>query len=188
MPKDTSKKAAKPSDDTDSAPPIDPKYAPTVWGSGQVGGAEDLEVPSGQLCLVKRPGVQGLMAAGVLHQADSLSALVDQKHLKKGKPGEAAEVDPASLIKDGKALDNLMHVVDRVVSHVVVQPPIKMAPNDVTRRKAGQVYTDMVDLVDKMFIFNYAMGGTRDLERFRGELDESLGSVDAVEEVPQDSE
>lgn len=41
----------------------------------------------------------------------------------------------------------------------------------------GAVYTDEVDLEDKMFVFQYALGGTRDLERFRSEYGAGLGDL-----------
>lgn len=158
------------------------KYAPTTWGS-ELGGAEDLTVPSGQMCLVRRPGVQGLMEAGVLRDIDSLSALVNEKHIKRvqGKAVGDGKIDAASLMQDKDGLKNLMHVVDRVICYVVMKPLITMTPNDPTSRVSGVIYADMVDLVDKMFIFQYAVGGTRGLEEFRQQLDTSVGSLGTVE-------
>jgi hypothetical protein len=52
----------------------------------------------------------------------------------------------------------------------------------------GVVYADMVDLVDKLHIFNFVVGGTRDIERFRGGLDELVGSLEAGEDVQDDTE
>lgn len=43
------------------------------------------------------------------------------------------------------------------------------------------IYTNEVDLMDKIFIFNFAVGGTRDLERFRGELGDGMGALFAGE-------
>lgn len=162
---------------------IDPndKYAATTWGS-QLGGAEDLTVPSGQMCLVKRPGVEGLMKAGVLHDLDSLSQIVDSKHVKRvqGKPDE---IDTASLMQSPENIDNVLHVVDRVICYVVMKPQILMTPNDPTSRVQGRVYADMIDIVDKMFIFQYAVGGVRGLEPFREQLNEALGDMGSFEEV-----
>lgn len=162
------------------------KYSPSVWGSAPENPFSDLEVPSGQTCLVRRPGVEGLMKAGVLQDLDSLSAIVDQKHIRRvqGKP----EVDTAALLKDGKSLENVIHVAERITCYVVVKPEVHMTPDDSTRREPGKIYADMIDLEDKMFILNYAVGGTRDLERFRAERAEALGSVEPDEDVPQASE
>jgi len=169
--------------------PEDPtsKYAPDAWLSGGVGGMEDFTVPSGQMCLLRRPGLEGLMKAGVLHNVDSLSQIVNEKHLKKAK-GKADEINMSSLMDDPEGLDEVVRVIDKIVVHCVVKPEIHHAPNDVTRRQQGIVYTDMVDLIDKMAIFNFVVGGTRDMESFRAGLDELVGSLEAGEGVRDDSE
>jgi hypothetical protein len=150
----------------------DGDYAPTAWGS-KLGAAEDLIMPSGQKALVKRPGVEGLMKAGVLNDVDSLTALVDQTHLSKGN-----QINVKSLMGDESALVNLVHVVDRVMCHVVQKPAVFMTPNDITTRKDGVVYCDMIELEDKMFIFNFAIGGTRDFEQFRKESESAVGDLE----------
>lgn len=186
----TSKKTARKRTKTDTAQPIpqpvDPQstYAPNTWLSGGVGTAADLTCPSGQKCLAIRPGMEGLMKAGVLHNADSLSRIVNEKHLKRvsGKSKEA-EVDMSSLMGDSESLAEVVNVVDKIVCHIVVKPEIHRTPDDVTRRVPGVVYADMVDLEDKMFLFNYAVGGTSDLESFRQQFDESLGGLETGEGV-----
>lgn len=155
------------------------KYAPNAWLSGGIGDLEDVTVPSGQTCLVRRPGMQGLIKAGVLHNVDSLSQIVNEKHLKRIDGKASTEIDMSSLMGDEEGLEEVMHVMDKVICHVVVKPEVHMTPNDRTRRQAGIVYADMIDLIDKMHLFNYAVGGTRDLESFRLGLDEAVGSVAA---------
>lgn len=181
------KKAAAPQD----------KYAATAWGSTEVGGVMDLEVPSGQLCLVRRPGVEGLLREGLLRDLDSFTALVQSEHIErvnKGKSskqpqdrqqkkGAAQKEALDKIVSDPEKLANLMHTVDRVICHVVIKPEIKMTPNDVTNRKQGVIYADMVDLTDKMFIFNFVVGGSRDIARFLEEAGGDLGPVESVEDV-----
>lgn len=183
--KGTKKASASSAQATPIPVPEDPnsKYAANAWLSGGIGDMEDLTVPSGQLCLVRRPGLEGLMKAGVLHNVDSLSQIVNEKHLSQGKKDAQPELNMSSLLKDQKALDEVTHVIDRIICHCVVKPEIHMTPNDVTRRVKGVVYADMVELTDKMFIFNYVVGGTRDLESFRSGLAEAVGGVEAGEDV-----
>lgn len=191
--KTTKKRASAQSRERETAQPIpvpeDPtsKYAPDAWVSGGIGGMEDFRVPSGQLCLVRRPGMEGLMKSGVLHNVDSLSQIVNEKHLKRAK-GKADEINMSSLMEDEEGLEQVMTVIDKVICHCVVKPEIFRAPNDVTLRKPGVVYTDMVDLVDKMAIFNFVVGGTRDMESFRAGLDELVGGVEAGEGVQHASQ
>ena len=153
----------------------DSKYAPTTWGS-QIGAAEDLVVPSGQTALVRRPGVQGLIEAGILHDLDSLSSIVDDKHIKRveGKPDQ---INVESVMGDKKQMDAVLHLVDRVCCYVVLKPNVQMTPNDPTSRQPGVIYCDMIDLMDKMFILNFAVGGVRGLEPFRKQFEEALGGV-----------
>ena len=83
--------------------------------------------------------------------------------------------------------EQMIHVLDRIVCACVVKPRIEMTPNDPTRRKHGVVYCDMVDLDDKLFLFNYVVGGTRDLERFRQESADALGGLRELQEDEGDA-
>lgn len=170
VPQDRKRKASK----------TDDKYAPTTWGSDG-NGLEDLVVPSGQTCLVRRPGVQRLMEAGVLRDIDSLTSIVGEEHIKRVN-GERS-VNTETLVNDADAIANVLHMVDRVVVHCVVKPEVIMSPNDPTSRQDGVIYADMIDIEDKMFIFNFAVGGTRSVEQFRQESQSPVGSVDAEQDV-----
>lgn len=179
------------------------KYAPSIWGAQEQ--FCDLECPSGQLCQVRLPGIQPLIAAGVLESADTLTALVDSKHIKRvqGKAtpaknhidlgkGQTGELDTESLMKDPASLQKVFDLVDRVCEHMIVQPAVKRAVRKVTERGKvtevgipmddrleGIVYTDQIDMVDRMFILNYAIGGDSDVEAFRKQLPEGLGGLAA---------
>ena len=184
MPPTTSKKKSPKTEAED-------KYAAGAWGSSQFGGVQDLEVPSGQMCLVKRPGVEGLLREGVLRDIDSFTALVNTEHIEKkgkkaGKPADSTQA-VAKLMQDPEKVANMMHTIDRVITHVVIKPRVEMTPNDPTRRKKDIVYADQIDINDKMFIFNFVVGGSRDIERFLEERDSALGNLDvgeAVEDSP----
>jgi hypothetical protein len=168
-----------------AAPEVKPGQK--VWGKNDSGAALILlTVPSGETCRVIRPGVEGLIQAGVLHDIDSLTALVDEKHLKRVKGQQ--QVDVQSLLADSKNLENLFHVVERVVSYVVREPVVKMTPEDPTNRQAGDhIYCDQIDLEDKMFIFDYAVGGTKDIESFRAKTQLAMGSLADEQGVAQNS-
>lgn len=151
------------------------KYAPTSWGSDS--GLTDLEVPSGQLVLARRPNMTMLIKTGILNDIDSLSTLVSNEHLAEGEKVDNQQ-EIMKMLSDPKKAENLFHTIDKVTCFVVVKPEIKMPPNDVTRRKDGVIYADTIDLEDKMFLFNYAVGGTKDVETFRQESDEFMGSME----------
>jgi hypothetical protein len=173
-----------------AAPPAAPvadesKYAPTAWG-GQSSGPQDLVLPSGQLCLARKPGIQQLMVEGVLHRMDNLSSLVQSKHIKKG--GSQPQLNVASLFGDQEAMQGILHTVDRVVCAVVLRPHVEMTPNDPTRKVNGVIYADTIDLEDKMFLFNWALGGSSSLEEFRRESEAVVGSLAVVEPVESEAE
>lgn len=166
------------------------KYMPTAWGGGTTNtGPQDLEMPSGQIALVRRPGIQQLMVEGVLHKMDNLTALVDKKYIKKGGTGKPSDnIDVGGLIGDPEAMSQILHTVDRVVCAVVVRPQVQMTPNDPTRRIPGVIYADSVDLQDKMFIFNWSVGGSKDLESFRRESEAIVGGLAAGDAVEPETE
>lgn len=167
----------------------DNKYAPTTWGQEVL---RDLEMPSGQLCQIRPPGMQALIAAGVLESADTLTSLIDEKHLKrvaptrknaKGpqgqalKPGDVEAVDSRGLMQDPENLVKIFTLVDKVTVHMVVQPNVQPVPEPGAVREEGVIYVDMVDFLDKMYIFQYSIGSDSNLEQFRSEFASSLGSL-----------
>lgn len=182
--------------ETESADP----YAVTGWGEASgIGEMADVRCPSGQLALCRRPGVQGLIEAGILHEMDSLTGLVDNKHLKRVKGG-GQEIDAKTLMRDPKQLAKVMAVVDKAIVHIVVKPSLTLAwtesesgeRRELTKGEreklaedAGRqlIFTDTVELDDKMFIFNYAVGGTRSLERFRQQSADVMGGMEAGDTV-----
>ena len=155
-------------------------YAPTAWGATPL--YEDVRCPSGQMALCRRPGVQGLILAGALEEMDSLSAVVDKKHIKRVKGEETVDVD--SLMGDTDQIKEVLAVADRVVQYIVVKPPLTLPPADEADRVDGVLYVDMVDMEDRLFLMNFAVGGTRDAESFRIERAEALGSLVDGNEVP----
>jgi hypothetical protein len=160
-------------------------YAPTAWGTAS--NFVDLTMPSGQTAQVRQAGVQNLVSAGVLDDVDTLSTLVNEKHVKrvKGKP----VVDAKSMMADPKNMLRVLATVDKVVEYMVIQPPVKrpveqymdsegqVKERPIVGREPGVVYTDQIDLNDRMFIFQYSTGGATDVEQFRGQLAEIMGSM-----------
>lgn len=151
---------------------------------------EEIELPSGNVALVKRPGPQALLSKGIL--PDTLMPIVQQA-IKSGKGLKGDDV--GNLLKDPEALVHMLDAMDRLLVEVVVEPAVhyhrKLVVQDkdsaaedewvvipeTDRDRDAFIYTDDVDEDDKMFIFNYAVGGTRDLETFRREHTARLGDL-----------
>lgn len=169
---------------SDAVVSADEKYAATKWGGETT---VDLECPSGQLCLARRPGLNGLLKAGVLHDIDPLLPLVDEHAARvEGKTDpqkrdNELNKEVITILNDPAKFETVTHMLDRVVCYVVIKPQILMTPNDVTQRQPDKVYADMVDLTDKMFILDWALGGASDVMSFRKKLQEAMGDLANVQ-------
>jgi hypothetical protein len=164
-------------------------YTPSVWG--QKTAFLDLQMPSGQLCQVRQPGVENLISAGVLDNADTLMAVVNTKVEKaKGKVPAAKRGQAAAapnILDDPKKIVEVFGMIDKIVEHMVVQPTVrrpvvklddgKERPILPEERDQNAIYTDSIDLGDRMFIFQYSVGGGKDLDSFRDKFAEGLGAL-----------
>lgn len=187
---------------TQTAQPVSPEpLAPTpasAWVSTTGGEAEDLRLPSGNVARVRRVGPEAFLTQGIM--PDTITPIVEKAiHSKKGlKPKEQAD-----LAKDPKQLGALMEMLDRTLVYAVLEPRVVMPPEcsvcgeldtpaanhgegddqhvyEPLPRQDGVLYADRVDLEDKMFVLNFVVGGSRDLERFRREHGAGLAGVSAL--------
>lgn len=156
------------------------RYAAQTWGT--TGGTEDFTTPSGQLCLIRKIDVQGLMQAGLMNDLDAIMSVVGNKHIMKAKGVRTVDMEKA--LEKPEMMTRLMHLIDRTVTHIVVKPEVQMAPNDVTKRKQGVIYTDMISLEDKSAIFEYATSEIEDAATFRTDADGDVGAVDDEPSAP----
>jgi hypothetical protein len=164
-----------------------------VWGSNKLD--MELECPSGQVCLVRKSSPEQLVAMGIIDRIDVLSKLVDIKHVKrvKGKPSSIpSQVDVEALSKNPKIAVDILTLADKVVEAVVLEPNVKRPTKTVdgievsllhSERIDGQVYTDMIDFMDRMFIFQHAVGGNTDLHSFREQFQSNVANMADVNEV-----
>lgn len=181
-----------------SLPPSGPTSA-DAWVSRTAGPEEDILLPSGNVARVRRVGPEAFLTQGLL--PDSVTPVVEKAiRQKKGLRPQ----DQADLAKDPKQVGAMMEMLDRMLCYAVVQPVVVMPPpckicgkenvqsvpeHDKANasyhefqpldRQPGVLYADFVDLDDKMFIMNFVVGGTRDLERFRSEFGAGLAGLAA---------
>lgn len=173
------------------------------YGLGLANKGFDLELPSGNTCLAIRPGAQGLIKAGLLDSLDQLTSLVQTDLIDVHNPKVTAEAVKSMQLDMSKLAEGL-EMIDRCVAHCVQQPKVwldeqavdeqtgepifRMEPDgkggEVRKpvykpRVVGRIYADDVDLEDKMFIFNWSMGGTADLKSFREQFQAMLGNISA---------
>ena len=154
---------------------------------------EDLLLPSGNTAFVKRPGPTAFLTQGLL--PDNLTPIV-QEAISKGKGLKKEKMVEMTSTPEGIA--SMLDAMDRVLVSVVIEPKVlyhrrltvdgegepilnngKEVFEDIPEddRDDELLYTDDVDIDDKMFVFNFAVGGTRDLERFREEHTAGMGDL-----------
>lgn len=180
---------------------------------------EELSLPSGNVCLVKRPGMEKLFAAGVLPDELTKIAIESIERAENGLPQDhkvkkaAQEIDPAMLkkfLESENAITSIFQSFDRVAEMCIIEPRVRWHMkkvldehgNHVTgengkpqyeeiheaERDDNIVYTDEIDIDDKTFIFNFVVGGTRDVEQFRAEYSDAVADVQSGEDVEMSSE
>ena len=138
------------------------------------------DLPSGNTALLRRAGLEQFLMMGMI--PNTLIGLMQEQIAKaKGKPEALNEDDIseqlAEMLEDPQQLVDLIDMVDRITVFCVLEPKVAEVPVSHSDREEGTLYVDEVDLEDKMFIFQWAVGGVEDIEPFRKELAESLGSV-----------
>lgn len=161
--------------------------AKSKYGLGRSSNRVELTLPSGEMCLVTRPGVQGLIKMGVLDSLDSLTALVQKEHIDTNDPKKMQQAVSALVQRPQDLLEG-MKIIDKVVCHTVVEPKVFMPPESEEDRDPDAIYADDVDQDDKMFIFQYVVGGTSDIATFREESAKLVGSVPTIQDVPLPAE
>lgn len=163
----------------------------SVWASTApliAGDEEELTLPSGQTCRARKIGMEGLLQAGLIGEADTLSSLVDQKHVRKvrGAKGKAdgETLDAESLVKDSKGMAALMGMTDKALPMIVVSPVVRLNLDEngdvipLAKREKGVIYTDQIGMLDKFELFAWAVGDMAHLNTFRG--GKAAGDVAAV--------
>ena len=140
-----------------------------------------IELPSGVHMRLRNPGgMRVFIQAGTI--PNSLMTII-QESLDKGKTTNIAEkiVGPDGV--DEQMVNDMLHMLNVVIVECAVEPRVEMPPADESSRRDDTVYADEVDDEDKMFVFQWVTGGTRDLEQFRRELSEELGTLDGLANV-----
>ncbi len=152
----------------------------------------ELELPSGNVCLARRPGMDAIMSAGIIPDTlTPIAAEAVEKAQRNGKPNEKAEEKELlnRLLGDRQALNDVFDATDRATAMCVVEPKVlwhknmdgSVIPSD--ERDEETLYTDEIDQNDKIFIFNFVVGGTRDLESFRQEYGNAVADLQPSESV-----
>jgi hypothetical protein len=146
------------------------------WKQKAVGGTL-VTVPSGNTALVRTPGMQAFLQNGIV--PNGLMPFI-QEAMEAGEAPDDGSVQ--DWMKDPTKIQEIMDMADAVTVYCCIEPKVEEAPTELVdgehkvipigdeRRDDDILYVDEVDLNDKMFIFNFVVGGsTAALEKFRTE-------------------
>jgi hypothetical protein len=95
--------------------------------------------------------------------------------MKDAMAGKA--IDMANLEVDNDMISQMIDMMDVVLLDVVLQPKVHSTPEVGQPRDEDLLYADEVDMNDKQFIFQWAVGGTSDVEKFLEKSSEYLASL-----------
>lgn len=155
---------------TESPTPQQPTSA-SAWKKTSAVGAP-LRVPSGNTCLVRPMDMRALVRNNLI--PNELMSYVNQAMSKGKAPSESKLMEDMSMEK----MLEVMDAIDDIVCYMVVEPKVHPIPHEGVARDPEILYVDEVDYEDKMFIFQYAVGGTRDVDKFREGLASTMESLE----------
>lgn len=161
--------------------------------------SEPIELPSGNLAFIKRPGMEKFLSAGFI--PDSLAKEIRKQINKSAPKPPAAKAEDVAEQTDTGDVEDMLMAMDRCVAYCLVSPQTawhrrvmtddagatlldetgrertEEIPDD--ERDEDILYTDDLDQEDKNFIFQYAVGGSPDLARFREATTLAVAAVEA---------
>jgi len=164
--------------------------------------AIDLELPSGNVCFAKRKTLDVFLAEGVI--PNSLMQIIQQQlDETEGKTNDL-QGELQKVASDPDKLRDIMALADAITVGCVKEPmclsnlrstgrvdedgrPIMEVIPEADRDEE-LLYVDEVDMDDKMFIFQWAVGGTASVERFRSEQAALVADLSGSEEVERPTE
>ena len=154
------------------------------WKKGGSFFGTPMTLPSGKVARIKTPGIRAFMKSGRV--PNSLMSIITSK-LEPAKAGKPEEVDAEDMLREmlenPERLGDLLEMVDALTIECFAQPKVHPVPENDDNRDDSKLYVDEVDDDDKFFVFSVAVGGPKDLETFRDELDRNVEAVQSSLEM-----
>lgn len=163
--------------------PTETKIALTGWGRKAMNEVFDVQVPSGQMCRVKKLKFEEILDLGILDNLDMFRAILLAQQNTSESAG-AAEIKMLEGFQDRERRNRFLGTVNKIVQAGVVEPKITMVnPEELPE---GTVYIGDIDYQDKMFLFSVLyQGRVAQLNQFREGSSDAVGRVAEVESVPE---
>lgn len=176
------------------------KRASTAKQWRQKTGTVPLEVPSGNTALVRPVGMATFLEAGTI--PNSLEKMV--REAIASTDGKIKIPNPTDWKQD--QVDDILNLLDAVTCYCVMEPSVRPVPvwsdEDAENGRCEKqtigtaiplseramlaenvLWVDEVDLDDKFMILQFAVGGTRSLEKFRSEQNEVMAALLGLQNV-----
>lgn len=132
------------------------------------------ELPSGMVVKLRNPGgLKAFVDAGTI--PNSLMPIVD--NALKGNKTTADDIKATPEDVSLKMVEEMVNFLDVLNIKCWVEPKLNPVPENDEDRDDDLVYVDEVEDMDKMFVFQWLAGGTKDLERFRQQYSQDLESL-----------
>lgn len=166
---------------------------------------ERVTLPSGQTVIAQRIGIEEILSTGSGDQMDTLTSYVLSNHIdrvrgpqdRKPKQSEqeqtVTEAEVERIITERpEMISSTLSMFDSLLPAIVVKPPVRphtrkneqgeveSIPAD--ERTPGAVYTDRIGLEDKVFLFQWAVGGLPNPD-FREQSGQPVGAMENGNDV-----
>lgn len=136
---------------------------------------KEIILPSGMVIRVKKLGsLQALMGSGSI--PNPLMKYVSEA-LDTGVETLTEKVNQAPDLAE---LTEIQQLVDRVNLDCWLSPELHSPPQDDHDRDEDLLYSDEVGDEDKLFVFQWVIGGVEDVAQFRQEYKDAMGSMGSV--------
>lgn len=154
-----------------------------------------ISCPSGQKCLAKRLNTLDLLEADLLDEIDYFTKRLFPAELDSaGNPVEREFVGSFTLaLKDPVKRKRIFDLLDKLLNISITRPKIHVLPNSVDIEQyrnwegpalpRGEVWANMVDFQDKIFIFGELNRPLDEIKTFRIEQEVSVANLAAMESV-----
>lgn len=157
---------------------------PTSASAWKQSSRRPIELPSGNFAVLRNPGMPTFVKMGII--PNSLQPIIQRAiSASDQKPSETPEF--GELFRDPQKMSELFEMYDKITVFCFVDPQVHPVP-ELEERNEDKLYVDEVLMEDKVFIWSWAVGGTADLESFRGQLGSGVESLRRGENLASPTE
>lgn len=128
-----------------------------------------LTLPSGNTLRVTNPGIMGLAHKGLVPNS-LMTVIMDA--VQKGK-----EPKPEEIMSENLDIAEMFGMMDNAIIEMAQEPKVLPLPEEGEPRDPASLYIDEISDEDKTFLWQWATGGTADVEQFRRESTRDMGAL-----------